>query len=62
MTCDQLELLPPNVIIARVTGDGVADDLLAPEWSRRKTEVANEIDKLLYARGSMQGMRYKKAR
>ena len=60
ITCDQLELLPPETIIARVTGDGVADDLLSPEWSRRKTEVANEIDKLLYSRGSMQGMRYKK--
>ena len=62
VTCDQLEVLPPDTIIARITGDGVADDLLAPEWSRRKTEVANEIDKLLYSRGSMQGMRYKKAR
>ena len=60
ITCDQLELLPPETIIARVTGDGIAEDLLAPEWSRRKTEVANEIDKLLYSRGSMQGMRYKK--
>lgn len=62
VTCDQLEVLPPETVIARVTGDGVADDLLVPEWSRRKTEVANGIDKLLYSRGSMQGMRYEKAR
>ncbi len=58
ITSDQLELLPPDTVIARVTGDGVADDLLAPEWSRRKTEVANEIDKELYRRRTYQGARY----
>lgn len=55
VTCDQLEMLPPDTIIGRVTGDGIADDLLAPQWSRRKTEVANEIDKELYRRGGYQG-------
>jgi len=58
VTCDQLELLPSDTILGRVTGDGMADDLLAPQWSRRKTEVANEIDKELYRRGSYQGMAY----
>lgn len=57
ITCDQLEILNGDMIIARVTGDGVADELLAPEWSRRKTEVANEIDKELYRRGTYQGSR-----
>lgn len=57
--CDQLELLPESTVIGRVTGDGIADDLLAPEWSRRKTEVANEIDKEMFRRGSWQGMRAK---
>ena len=60
VTCDQLEMLPPDTIIGRVTGDGIADDLLAPQWSRRKTEVANEIDKELYRRGTYQGMRWRK--
>ncbi len=58
--CDQLELLPEDTIIGRVTGDGIAEDLLSPEWSRRKTEVANEIDKELYRRQSRQGMRCRK--
>ena len=58
VTCDQLELLPPDTILGRVTGDGMADDLLAPDWSRRKTEVANEIDKELYRRGTYQGCRW----
>lgn len=60
ITCDQLERLPPETVIGRVTGDGMAEDLLAPLWSRRKTEVSNEIDKELYRRGSWQGMRFRK--
>lgn len=57
IVCDQLELLPEDAIVGRVTGDGRADELVAPEWSKRKTEVANEIDKELYRRRSFQGMR-----
>lgn len=56
--CDQLELLPSDTIIGRVTGDGMADSLIAPMWSRRKTEVANEIDKELYRRQTYEGFRY----
>ncbi len=55
VTCDQLELLPSQTVIGRVTGDGMAEDLLVPQWSRRKTEVANEIDKELFRRGAWQG-------
>ena len=53
-----LELLPPDTVIARLTGDGMADDLLAPEWSRKKVSVINDIDKLLYENQSYQGKRY----
>ena len=42
-----------------VLGDGMADDLLAPLWSRKKTTVINDIDKLLFARDSWQGKKYK---
>ena len=55
MVADVLELLPPDVVVARLTGDGASNDLLAPEWSRKKTTVINDIDKALYDRGSMQG-------
>ena len=58
LVADALELLPPDVVIARLTGDGMADSLLAPEWSRKKVSVINDIDKLLYERGSWQGKRY----
>lgn len=56
--CDQLEYLPPDTVIERITGDGASDALLAPEWSKKKLVVQNEIDKCLYRRGSYQGMRY----
>lgn len=58
VVCDQLELLPPETVIERVTGDGVGDTLIAPEWSRKKLAVQNEIDKELYRRGSFQGIRF----
>ena len=41
-----------------ILGDGMADELLAPEWSRKKVSVINDIDKLLYERGSYQGIKF----
>ncbi len=58
LVADAIELLPPDVVIARLTGDGMADELLAPEWSRKKVSVINDVDKLLYERGSWQGIKY----
>lgn len=55
---DQLEVLPPDMIIERVTGDGLAQDLLAPLWTIKKTVVANDIDKELVRRQSYQGFHY----
>lgn len=53
-----LELLPPDTVIARLTGDGAAEDILAPLWSRRKREVLNAIDKRLAALDTWQGREY----
>ena len=58
ITCDQLELLPPDTVIGRLTGDGERASLLAPEWTLKKLVVTNEIDKLLAARNSYQGKYY----
>ena len=55
LVCDQLEIMPKDVIIERVTGDGVKDDLIAPLWSIKKTIVTNEIDKEFVKRGTFQG-------
>jgi len=50
-----LELLPPDTVIGRLTGDGMGEDLLAPDWSRRKVSVINDIDKLMFAENTWQG-------
>ncbi len=54
--CDQLEILPMSTVIERVTGDAPGNTLLAPSWSKKKLEVHNEIDKLLFRRDSFQGI------
>jgi len=51
----QLELMPPETVIERVTGDGAPDDLIGPLWSRKKFVVMNEIDKLFVKKGTWQG-------
>lgn len=53
--CKQLEVLPPEVIIQRVTGDGAKDDLIAPLWSLKKFCVMNEIDKKMARDNICQG-------
>ena len=58
IVCDQLELLPPDIVVERVTGDGIAEELLAPDWSRKKVCVINDIDKELYQRNSIQGKHF----
>ena len=56
--CDQLELLKPEIIVERVTGDPIKDDLIAPTWTLNKTMVRNDIDKELLRRDSYQGKYY----
>lgn len=53
--CDQIEILPSDIVVERLTGDGIGEGLLAPLWSRKKTMVINDIDKELYERNSYQG-------
>lgn len=53
-----LELLPPDTVIPRLTGDGSRKDLLAPLWSVKKMAVINEIDKLMYTQNTWQGRLY----
>ena len=58
IVCDQLESLPPDMIIHRLTGDGPPDLLIGPLWSLKKWEVLNAIDAELKRRGSYQGFSY----
>lgn len=56
--CDQIELLPPEVIIQRVTGDGDRETLIAPRWSLDKKSVMNGIDKEMARRNTVQGAKF----
>ena len=42
-----LQVLPPNVVIHRLTGDGAKKDLIAPLWSGDKKRVLNTMNKHL---------------
>ena len=55
LVADAIERLPEDTVVARVTGDGMADDLLAPLWSVKKVSVINDIDKELFSRNTWQG-------
>ncbi len=59
IVCDQLELLPPETAIGRLTGDGDKSTLMAPDWSMDKRSVLGSIDHELKLRDSWQGKYYK---
>lgn len=58
LVVDILEVLPPEMVIHRLTGDGPPDELLGPLWSRKKWEVLNGIDAELVRRNTWQGRLY----
>lgn len=55
---DAISLLPPDMVIHRLTGDGPKDLLLAPLWSSRKRDVLNTLHKTLKDRQIWQGKEY----
>lgn len=54
----QLEILPPEIVIERITGDGDKSKLIAPMWSADKISVLGGIDKKLAETDSYQGKYY----
>ena len=55
--CDCIEILPPDITIHRLTGDGDKNKLIAPLWSGNKKTVLNKINKALSDRNITQGRR-----
>lgn len=55
ITARQLELLPPETVIERVTGDGDKSLLAAPKWSADKIAVLGGLDKRLAELDTYQG-------
>lgn len=59
LTADVLEVLPPGMVIQRLTADGYRDIFLAPAWAGNKLDVLNSINRELESRDSYQGIYYK---
>ena len=57
IVCDELELLKPEIVINRVTGDPNPEDLIEPTWLIKKFGVLNEIDKEMVRRNTYQGIK-----
>ena len=54
----QLELLKKEVVIERLTGDPIKDELVVPTWVLNKTTILNDIDKLMAKLDTCQGKYY----
>ncbi|MGM9874389.1 MAG: TIGR01212 family radical SAM protein [Bacilli bacterium] len=54
---DQLELLRPEIVIHRITGDPIKELLVEPTWLLKKFSVLDDIDKEMVKRDSYQGKR-----
>jgi len=59
LVCDFLERIPPEMVIQRLTGDPHPEELVAPLWSRNKTETLRRINETLEKRDSWQGSKFK---
>lgn len=55
IVCRQLAVIPKEVVIQRLTGDGDHSQLIAPLWCKNKKAVLNGIDKEMVNRNIFQG-------
>ena len=53
----QLELLRPEIVIHRITGDPKKEDLIEPSWLLKKFQVIDDIDKEMVRRDTYQGIK-----
>ena len=56
LVCDIIAVLPENMVIHRLTGDGDKAKLIDPKWSGNKRRVLNLINHELKVRGIVQGI------
>ena len=47
IVCEMIRILPDDIVIHRLTGDGPGNLLIAPEWVRNKKKVLNTIHRRL---------------
>ena len=56
---DCLEVLPPSLVIHRLTGDGPKSLLIEPQWTANKKMVLNAMNRALEERNVRQGRLYR---
>lgn len=52
---EQLRHLNPKIVIQRLTGDPMKEELIEPKWTTKKIDVLNEIDKIMNKNNIYQG-------
>ena len=61
LAVDFVEMLPPDMVIQRLTAESQKDLLIEPQWCTNKLRVLSAIDAEFEKRGSRQGECYKTA-
>ncbi len=61
LVVDFLELLPPDMVIQRLTGDPIQSELVAPLWAKEKQVNLKLIQTTLERRKTWQGKHYRKS-
>jgi len=56
IVCDQLTYLNKKIVIERITGDPIKEDLIEPKWLIKKFVLLNDIDKEMKKRNIYQGI------
>ena len=59
IVCDELTYLDEKIVIERITGDPIIENLVEPHWLTKKFVVLNDIDKEMVKRNIYQGDRVK---
>ena len=55
ITIEQLRYLNPKIVIQRLTGDPMKEELIEPKWTTKKIDILNTIDKIMAKNNIYQG-------
>ncbi|WP_251860643.1 TIGR01212 family radical SAM protein [Clostridium sp. Marseille-Q2269] len=58
LICKSITLLPPSMVVHRLTGDAPRSLLIGPIWSLKKWEILNAIDKKMKDDNLYQGLNF----
>ena len=57
IVCNQIEYLREDIVINRLTGDPIKEELIEPIWILNKIDILNGIDKELARKNTYQGIK-----